>query len=47
MSLSTEEFAKVQALAQKLESEGNRLIRLAEDIRIQLSGARPADKTAW
>lgn len=46
MILSTEGFAKVQALAQKLEGKGNRLISLAEDIRIQLSGARPADKTA-
>lgn len=38
---------QVQAVAQKLEGEGNRLISLAEDIRIQLSAARPADITSW
>ncbi|WP_057382941.1 hypothetical protein [Pseudomonas aeruginosa] len=37
---------QVQAVAQKLEGEGNRLISLADDIRIQLSAASPADKTA-
>ncbi|HBP6161132.1 TPA: hypothetical protein L6A15_14990 [Pseudomonas aeruginosa] len=37
---------QVQAVAQKHEGEGNRLISLADDIRIQLSAASPADKTA-
>ncbi|MBM3105583.1 hypothetical protein IIE18_10570 [Pseudomonas sp. V1] len=36
---------QLQALVQELETEGNRLISLADDIRLQLSAAYPADNS--